>query len=159
MCRTPLKRMGWAVVLLATSLGGAMSAAGEPDDVAFAEEPDKVRVWVDSKTLATYVFEDKSISRPYFANVRAPGGVQVTRNHPPVKGEDPLDHATYHPGIWLAFGDQEDLQRRRAADRFEGLVRCHGYAARFSQPLRLRQSQPRDEDRAEVANRRLQRAR
>lgn len=113
-------------MLLTTSLGGALSAAAEPDVVAFAQEPGKVLVTVDGKTLATYVFEDKRISRPYFANVRAPGGVQVTRNHPPVKGEDPQDHATYHPGIWLAFGDisGNDYWRLKAKVLHDGFVKA-----------------------------------
>jgi hypothetical protein len=45
------------------------------------------------------------VKRPYLASVRAPGGIQVTRNHPPLDGTDATDHATYHPGIWMAFGD------------------------------------------------------
>jgi hypothetical protein len=28
----------------------------------------------------------------------------VTRNYPPQEG-DPKDHSTFHPGIWLSFGD------------------------------------------------------
>jgi hypothetical protein len=55
--------------------------------------------------VAEFVFKDARILRPYFANVHAPGGVKVTRNHPPVAGVDATDHDTMHPGIWLAFGD------------------------------------------------------
>jgi len=29
----------------------------------------------------------------------------VTRHHPPREGIDIDDHATFHPGLWLAFGD------------------------------------------------------
>ena len=43
--------------------------------------------------------------RPYFTHVYAPGAVPVTRRFPPVEGTDPTDHATMHPGLWLAFGD------------------------------------------------------
>lgn len=52
-----------------------------------------------------YVRSDPKIPRPYLAHVKAPGGVQVTRNHPPVEGTDLTDHDTIHPGIWLSFGD------------------------------------------------------
>ena len=31
--------------------------------------------------------------------------MQVTRNYPPVGGQDSTDHDTIHPGLWLAFGD------------------------------------------------------
>jgi hypothetical protein len=59
----------------------------------------------DDQPVATYVFEDSKIPRPYFAHVKAPGGQQVTRNHPPINGKDLMDHDTLHPGIWMAFGD------------------------------------------------------
>jgi hypothetical protein len=54
--------------------------------------------------MATYVYRDPVIRRPYFANVHAPGGLQVTRQHPPGP-DDPNDHPTMHPGLWMAFGD------------------------------------------------------
>jgi hypothetical protein len=60
---------------------------------------------VDDKPVATFVYNDPKISRPYFAHVHAPDGTQVTRNHPPVAGKDTMDHPEFHPGIWLAFGD------------------------------------------------------
>ena len=31
--------------------------------------------------------------------------MQITRHHPPVAGQEIVDHPTFHPGIWLAFGD------------------------------------------------------
>jgi hypothetical protein len=55
--------------------------------------------------VATYVYRDDAVTRPYFTHLHAPGGVRVSRNHPPVAGTDPVDHATFHPGLWLAFGD------------------------------------------------------
>jgi len=55
--------------------------------------------------VATYVFRDDKILRPYFAHVHAPGAIQVMRNHPPVPGVDATDHDAMHPGLWLAFGD------------------------------------------------------
>lgn len=69
--------------------------------------------------IARYVFRDPDIPRPYFAHVKTPGGVQATRTHPPVEGVDATDHATMHPGIWMAFGDidGEDTWRLRASIR------------------------------------------
>ena len=70
----------------------------------------------DGRPVATYVFRDDKILRPYFANVHAPGGIQVTRNHPPVPNVDATDHDTMHPGVWLAFGDLsgQDFWRNKA---------------------------------------------
>ena len=56
------------------------------------------------KPFATYSFRDPAISRPYFANIKSPSGVKITRNHPPA-ADDPQDHDKLHPGLWLAFGD------------------------------------------------------
>ncbi|HEY2415462.1 MAG TPA: DUF6807 family protein [Pirellulaceae bacterium] len=66
--------------------------------------------------VATYIFRDDVIRRPYFAHVHSPSGFQVTRNHPPQAGIDPTDHDTMHPGIWLAFGDisGHDFWRNKA---------------------------------------------
>lgn len=92
-------------------IGGVDSAwasrsAGEPPpQISFRTEPGKVVLLVDGTPVATYVYEDETIRRPYFAHVRAPGGVQVTRNHPPVPGRDPTDHADCHPGLWMSFKD------------------------------------------------------
>jgi hypothetical protein len=79
--------------------------ATELAEVGFKEEPNQLLITIGGKPFATYVYEDSKISRPYFAHVRAPCGTQVTRNHPPIEGKDPTDHTTYHPGIWLTFGD------------------------------------------------------
>lgn len=57
------------------------------------------------QVITEYVFSDEQILRPYFSQVRTAAGQQLTRSHPPVEGVDSTDHATMHPGIWLAFGD------------------------------------------------------
>ncbi len=69
--------------------------------------------------IATYVYRDPEIPRPYFAHLRGPGGIQVSRNHPPIEGRDNTDHPTFHPGLWLAFGDLSgaDNWRNKAAVR------------------------------------------
>lgn len=72
--------------------------------VAFEQKPGELTITVGGTPFAVYVYEDPKISRPYFAHVKSSCGVQVTRNYPPQEG-DPKDHATFHPGIWLSFGD------------------------------------------------------
>jgi hypothetical protein len=73
--------------------------------------------------VATYVYADEKITRPYFCDVYGPGGVRLTRNHPPQEG-DLGDHATMHPGIWLAFGDisGNDYWRLKARTVHDGFV-------------------------------------
>lgn len=85
-------------------------------DFAVAQEPDRLVITDGGQPVATYVFRDDKISRPFFASLHAPGGLQVTRNHPPVANVDPTDHDTMHPGVWLAFGDinGEDFWRNKA---------------------------------------------
>lgn len=73
--------------------------------VMYEQTNDGVEIRLDGKTVATYVSRDAKIPRPYFAHVKTPSGLAVTRNYPPVKGVDPEDHATLHPGIWMAFAD------------------------------------------------------
>ena len=51
------------------------------------------------------MYEEQKTLRPFFEHLKTPGGIQVTRNRPPVSGKDPVDHADMHPGLWLAFGD------------------------------------------------------
>jgi hypothetical protein len=69
--------------------------------------------------VADFVFHDEKILRPYFANVHAPGGLQVTRHHPPRAGKDATDHDTMHPGIWLGFGDISGVDFWRNRGRIE----------------------------------------
>ncbi len=66
---------------------------------------DRIELVDGDHAIATYVYHDPEIPRPYFAHLHGPGGVRVSRNHPPVEGRDKTDHPTFHPGLWLAFGD------------------------------------------------------
>jgi len=68
-------------------------------------QADRLLISLDGGQVAEFVFNDEKIWRPYFANLRLPGGLQVTRNHPPIEGIDAVDHDTMHPGIWLGLGD------------------------------------------------------
>jgi putative membrane-bound dehydrogenase-like protein len=82
------------------------------------------RVWQlhsGKRAIGQFVLETPEIPRPHFANLSTPNGTQVTRNHPPVPGVDADDHATMHPGVWIAFGDLsgEDFWRNRARMRHD----------------------------------------
>ncbi|MEQ1860028.1 MAG: PmoA family protein [Chthoniobacteraceae bacterium] len=100
----------------------ATSVFAEP--LSVIEKADRLVITHGGKPVADFVFEDDRVLRPFFANVHAPGGMQVTRRHPPVAGEDSIDHDTMHPGIWLAFGDLggEDFWRNKATIRHERFV-------------------------------------
>jgi hypothetical protein len=91
-----------AIALVATRVS---AEDGGAPLVEFARGKEKVTIAIDGLPVATYYTHDDQITRPFFAHVRAPNGVQVTRHHPPVEGQDLADHGTFHPGIWLAFGD------------------------------------------------------
>jgi hypothetical protein len=102
--RQPAANMAFWILILAFAT--RTSAADSPSvSVDFVEGQGRVAVVIDGLPVAVYCYEDEQISRPYFAHVRAPGGIQVTRHHPPVEGQDRADHGTMHPGIWMAFGD------------------------------------------------------
>jgi hypothetical protein len=76
-----------------------------PLPVRIESGADQLDLFIGKKRFCRYVFRDEQISRPYFAHLVAPCGMQVTRRHPPVEGEDATDHATFHPGLWTGFGD------------------------------------------------------
>src|SRR5687768_6499997 len=101
--------------LLFLNLNNVLRAADVP--VTFLLEKNQLQIQVGDKPFASYVYQDDAIPRPYVAHVRSPGGIQVTRNHPPVEGKDATDHAALHPGLWLAFGDLSgaDFWRNKAA--------------------------------------------
>ncbi len=116
-----LRSVTWLIACFASVAAPILSpcAAGAVGRIEFDVQPDHVLVRVDERDLATYVHRDSRIPRPYFKDLYAPGGIQVTRNHPPREGVDPTDHAEYHPGLWLAFGDLggADFWRNKAAVR------------------------------------------
>lgn len=70
-----------------------------------AGESGKIAVNIDGTRIALFTYVDPEISRPYLAHLRVPGAPQVTRHHPPIAGQDRADHPTFHPGLWMSFGD------------------------------------------------------
>ena len=85
--------------------------------VAFVNGNSQLAVVIDGMPVAVYYYRDEKIGRPFFAHVRAPGGVQVTRHYPPVEGQDSVDHDKFHPGIWMSFGDISGSDYWRLAAR------------------------------------------
>jgi hypothetical protein len=99
----PVRWLAIAVLLLSHAI--VVWAAEDATEVTFQQKPGKVQVTIGGQDVATYVYADPQIPRPYFAHVHGTGGLQLTRNHPPIESQDRTDHATMHPGIWMAFGD------------------------------------------------------
>ena len=96
---------GHFVLLTALIICISASFVTQAAEISFVKQQGKVQLCIDGKSVATYVYDDPNISRPYFAKVCSPGRIQVTRNLPPIAGQDRMDHPEFHPGIWLAFGD------------------------------------------------------
>jgi hypothetical protein len=102
-----------ATVLCWFSVGNDAQAAG---GFTVEQQADRLLISLDGSPITDFVFNDKKILRPYFANLRLTSGLQVTRNHPPIEGVDDIDHDTMHPGVWLGFGDisGSDFWRNKA---------------------------------------------
>lgn len=85
---------------------------------------DYLDIVVKDTRVLRYVWRDEKIGRPYCAHLLAPSGVPLSRRHPPLKGQDATDHANYHPGLWLAFGDisGHDYWRLKARVEHTGFV-------------------------------------
>lgn len=100
----------------ATPGGNGVDAGDGQAPLTVERTDDRLVITRSGKAVAQFVFRDPKILRPYFSNVHAPGGVQVTRTHPPVEGRDATDHDTMHPGIWLGLGDVSgaDFWRNKA---------------------------------------------
>jgi hypothetical protein len=97
-------RVSIGIIMLALAAASQSIGADAPR-VALTRGEGKVDITIGGQPVATYYYDDKTITRPFFAHVRTPSGVQVTRHHPPIEGQDVMDHPTFHPGIWMAFGD------------------------------------------------------
>ena len=95
--------LGLSLVAAVLAVGCAR-CFGQTWEVRTNADRGSMQIDLQGKPFAIYSFRDPEISRPYFANVFAPSGVKITRNHPPAP-DDPKDHDKMHPGLWLAFGD------------------------------------------------------
>lgn len=129
-------KMTWIIVLLCVVAG----LAAAEKSVRFETEKGALRVFAGEKLFARYVYEDPLIRRPYFCDVHAPDGTQVTRSNPPIEGTDSTDHADMHPGIWMAFGDinGEDFWRNKGTVKQTGFVQepaAQGHRGAFAVKL------------------------
>lgn len=128
--------------LLAAASSLATDALPPASGWAFEDREGGLALRLDGQQVAEFVYRDAKILRPFFANLRAPGGVAVTRNHPPLAGTDATDHDTMHPGVWLAFGDVngQDFWRNRSRIehlRFVELPRVENGRLTFATESRL----------------------
>lgn len=105
-------RLIWALVAIVC----CRPVLADPPKIEFERRDDRIVIRAGEKPLAEFVLGDEQVHRPYFARVQTPSGIQATRSHPPREGEDPTDHDTMHPGIWLAFGNLSgaDFWRNKA---------------------------------------------
>lgn len=97
--------------------------AAEPT-VSFVQSPGLLKIRMDDVDVADYAYRGPQVSRPYFSHVKTRSGIQVTRNHPPQKGQDAVDHEGLHTGIWLSFGDLSgcDYWRLKARTEHERFI-------------------------------------
>jgi len=108
--------------LLHAQVTKSQSAAVLPDTgFAFEQSASGFLISLNGQRIADYHRVDSRILRPFFSSVQTLGGVQVTRSHPPIEGQDPTDHDTMHPGLWMAFGDLsgQDFWRNKAKMQFD----------------------------------------
>jgi len=97
--------LGWVTCQTVLAIAKPTDPSNPDDGFAFEQASDHLTISLGGSPVARFVFHDPKIRRPYFENLKLPGGPQVTRNQPPIEGKDPTDHDTMHPGLWLAFGD------------------------------------------------------
>lgn len=121
----------------------APALAAEESIFEVANQDDRVLITSAGRPVATYVFRDPQIPRPYFCDLYAPGGARVTRRHPPVEGEDLTDHEHLHPGMWMSFGDLDgvDFWRNQAVTEHVEFITpptAEGVAVRFAVRNRYR---------------------
>lgn len=110
MWRTVMSFLVWAVA--------AQAMSAEPN-VVFERRQDALTIRLGEVEVASYVFRDPQVPRPYFAHVKTATGTQVTRSHPPRKDQDAVDHVGLHTGIWLSFGDLSGCDYWRLKARTE----------------------------------------
>ncbi|MCA9261711.1 MAG: PmoA family protein [Planctomycetales bacterium] len=138
------------VPLLALTI--AVAPAAEADELpptCESSAPGVVTFRFGNVVAARFIYQDDAISRPYFVDLKAPNGVQATRRYPPVAGQDLDDHPTFHPGLWMAFGDIDgsDYWRNKAHVEFDSFVsppQVADGAGQFTARFRyLSQAEPR----------------
>lgn len=118
--------LGWALVLGIASLVLAPRdlSAAEPPQVSFVVAEGRLSIAIGDKPFGGYVWFDSQVTRPFFVHLHTPEGMQLTRTFPPPAEYELTDHATFHPGMWLAFGDLSgrDFWRNQVPVQPQGLI-------------------------------------
>lgn len=91
--------------LACRGLGASDLAAAEPPEVGFVVAQGRLSISIDDRPFGGYVWFDAQVTRPFFVHLHSPDGKQLTRTFPPPAEYELTDHPTFHPGMWLAFGD------------------------------------------------------
>lgn len=119
--RPSFHRTAWRGVLLLTWVVAIAAPGMAAPVVSFAVHEGALDVRIDGKRIAEYVWLDPELPRPYFRQLSTIDGLPASRNYPadPVADKGNDDHATFHPGAWLAFGDAAgaDFWRNKARVR------------------------------------------
>lgn len=110
-------------LLVAMSFSGAVSRAQTPEPVTIKVEKDQIEFFA-GKELATRYHIEKTLPRPFFWPVHAPGGTETTRAWPvgkALEGEK-TDHP-HHRSVWFCHGDviAEGLQLKTKLKGIEGV--------------------------------------
>ena len=113
--RRDFQKLAGAAILSGFGPGGAARAAFAP---RWSVEmlADRLHLRLDGQAIATYVFRDSAVKRPYYMDLHTAAGTRLTRRYPPDPATEATDHGTMHPGLWLAFGrlNGQDYWRNRA---------------------------------------------
>ncbi|HEU5119234.1 MAG TPA: PmoA family protein [Isosphaeraceae bacterium] len=118
--RNPCRQRACDFEIVPRVEGGRLAQGAEATEaplVAFEHQPDGLQIRIGGQPFARYVYGTEATTRPFFESIHAPDGTQVTRNNPPIEGVDLADHPTFHPGLWLAFGDLNGADSWRNKDR------------------------------------------
>jgi hypothetical protein len=106
-----------ALLGLILAVWPALIRAEDQPTVAFEKKSNNLLITIGGRSFATYAFDDGLTTRAFFKHLHAPDGTLVTRSHPPDPKNDLADHAAFHPGLWLAFGDLNGADFWRNKDR------------------------------------------
>ena len=79
------------LLLIAPCFTASMALYADEPVVSFKEKPGQVEIVIGDEPLATYYYQDEKITRPHFAHLRAPGGVQGHAiTHPSMEKTKPI---------------------------------------------------------------------
>jgi hypothetical protein len=95
----------FSALLLCLAFGVVVQTLG--GDVKITKEKGKLRIEVDGKHFADYVFE--GYSRPFLFPITDVNGAKMTRNWPIAEGENEEQDHPHHKSFWWAHGDMNGV--------------------------------------------------